>query len=191
MIADQDRSGYFGASDTATIMGNWKTKTFASWWMQKLGLNNERYTTVAMNAGTYFEHAILDAIGAQRKDHQILLPDLRLRVNLDGDDHGHIYEVKTHRADKVFKVSKAYWQQVQVQAFAKLSEELVPPAIEIISYGLAEEDYRNFFNDIVPGRIRRHPVTYDPAFIQQYLRRLEYLAKCLEEGRWPRETDIR
>lgn len=190
MITDQDRSGWFGASDTAIIMGNWKTKTFANWWMQKLGLNNERYTTVAMNAGTYFEHAILDAIGAPRKDHQILLPELRLRVNLDGDDHGRIYEVKTHKSDKVFKVTKSYWQQVQVQAFAKLSEELVPPRIEIVSYGLTEEDYRNFFNDIVPGRIRRHPVAYDPAFIAQYLRRLEYLAKCLEEGRWPDEADV-
>ena len=52
MIADQDRSGWFGASDTATIMGNWSTKTFRKWWMQKMGLDSSHYTTRAMNAGT-------------------------------------------------------------------------------------------------------------------------------------------
>lgn len=188
MITDQDRSGWFGASDTAYVMGNWGTKTFRNWWLTKLGLNDDHYTNRAMYAGAYYEHAILDAIGAQRKDHQILLPDLKLRVNLDGDGPGIIHEVKTHRSDKVFRVTKAYWQQVQVQAFAKLSEELVPPTIEIVSYGLTEDDYKNFFNDIVPGRIRKHPVAYDSEFIMRYLARLSYLRECMERGVFPDEN---
>jgi hypothetical protein len=115
MIADQDRSGWFGASDTATIMGNWSTKTFAKWWAQKLGIDTSHFTSVAMNAGTYYEGAVLDYIKAPRRDHQILIPELCLRVNLDGDGPRQIYEVKTHGAAKEFKVSKAYWQQVQEQ----------------------------------------------------------------------------
>lgn len=185
MIADHDRSGWFGASDTAYIMGNWKTKTFAKWWMQKLGVNDSNFTTRAMNAGTYYEHAILDAIGAPRRDHQILLPELLLRVNLDGDGPGRIYEVKTHGAAKPFKVTKAYWQQVQVQAFAKLTEEKVIPQVEVVAYALTEADYKNFFNDIDPDRLTRHNVECDQGFIETYLPRLEYLADCLKEGRWP------
>lgn len=187
MIDSQDRSGWFGASDTAYIMGNWKTKTFRSWWLQKMGLNTGHFTTVAMNAGTYYEHAILDHIGAERRDHQIILPELLLRVNLDGDAPGRIYEIKTHKIEKDFKVTKAYWQQVQVQSFAKLTVEKVLPVAEIVSYGLTEADYRDFFNPIDPERVNRHPVAYDQRFIEEYLPRLNYLGSCLLEGVFPDE----
>ena len=188
MIADQDRSGWFGASDTAMIMGNWKTKTFQKWWLQKLGVNTSRFTTRAMNAGTYFEHAILDTIGVHRKDHQILLPQFRLRVNLDGDGPGEIHEVKTHKADKVFKVTKAYWQQVQVQGFAKFFEEQKRPVIKIHSYALVDADYKNFFREVDQGRLKEHLIEYDPAFIGGlYLPRLMVLADCLERGEFPHE----
>ena len=188
MIADQDRSGWFGASDTAMIMGNWKTKTFQKWWLQKLGVDRSRFTSRAMNAGTYYEHSILDTIGVPRKDHQILLPQFRLRVNLDGDGPGEIHEVKTHKADKVFKVTKAYWQQVQVQGFAKFYEEQKRTVIKIHSYGLEDADYKNFFREIDPNRLKEHPIEYDPVFIGQYLPRLMVLADCLERGEFPRES---
>lgn len=190
MIADQDRSGWFGASDTATIMGNWKTKTFAKWWAQKLGINNDHYTSKAMNAGTYYEHAILEYIGAPRYDYQIIIPELLLRVNLDGDGPRQIYEVKTHSAAKEFKVSKAYCQQVQVQMYAKQKEEGFLPSACIVSYGLVDEDYKNFFLDIDPLRVKKHQIEYNEAFVVEYLKRLEYLARCLKEGSWPDERSI-
>lgn len=187
MIHDQDRSGFFGASDTQYIMGNWKTKTFKRWWMQKLGLDSSHFTTRAMNAGTYYEHAILEHIGAPRRDHQIIIPGLKLRVNLDGDGPGRIWEVKTHKVENEFKVTKAYWQQVQVQMYAKSQVERVFPRAEIVAYGLRSEDYRNFFNDIDPMRLKRYPIEYDTAFIEKYLPRLKYLADCLERGVFPSE----
>ena len=70
MIADHDRSGWFGASDVSHIMGRWDTKTFSKWWLQKIGLNRDHFTNDAMAAGTNYEHAILDAIGAAEKDKQ-------------------------------------------------------------------------------------------------------------------------
>lgn len=185
MIAENDRSGWFGASDTAYIMGNWNTKTFKNWWLQKLGLNNDHFVSRAMNAGTYYEHAVLDFIGAERRDHQIIIPELCLRVNLDGDGPGRVYEVKTHSEEKQFRVTKAYWQQVQVQMFAKHKSENVWPAAEVISYGLLEEDYRNFFNEIDPERVRRWSVEKDASFILDYLKRLEYLVECLRKGVFP------
>ena len=185
MIQSQDRSGWFGASDTAYIMGNWKTKTFQNWWLQKLGLDNRHFSTVATNAGTYFEHGVLDSIIAYRKDHQIIIPELLLRVNLDGDAPGQIFEIKTHKAEKEFKVSKAYYQQVQVQCFAKLMEEGEVPSAEIVSYALTEDDYKDFFRPIDPERIKRHPVAYDMAFIDSYLPRLKYLGECLRKGVFP------
>lgn len=187
MIREQDRSGWFGASDTAMIMGNWKTKTFQKWWLVKLGLSCEHFASRAMNAGTYYERAILDAIGAPGRDHQILLPAWSIRVNLDGDAPGRIWEVKTHGADKPFRVTKAYWQQVQVQIYAKMMEEKKLPAAEIVSYGLLEEDYANFFNAIDRDRLHFHPVAYDPYFIGRYLERVEYLKDCMVKGVFPDE----
>ena len=187
MISDQDRSGFFGASDTATIMGNWKTKNFSNWWSQKLGINTSHFTNVAMNAGTYFEGSVLDYIGAPRRDHQIIIPELLLRVNLDGDGPRQIYEVKTHSAAKEFKVTKAYWQQVQSQMYVKSVEEGCTPLAQIVSYGLLDEDYKNFFRKIDPERVKRHYIEYDGVFIAEYLKRLEYLSGCLREGRWPDE----
>lgn len=190
MITDQDRSGWFGASDTQYIMGNWKTKTFRKWWMQKLGLDDSHYTTRAMNAGTYYEHAILEHIGVPRRDNQIIIPHLKLRVNLDGDGPGWICEVKTHKVENKFKVTNAYWQQVQVQMYAKLTVEKVLPYAEIAAYGLTEADYRNFFNDIDPMRLKRHPIAYDTGFTEKYLPRLKYLADCLERGVFPSEITV-
>jgi len=38
LIQNQDRSGYVGASDTSMVVGNWGTKTFENWWLEKLGI---------------------------------------------------------------------------------------------------------------------------------------------------------
>ena len=108
-------------------------------------------------------------------------------MNLDGDGPRQIYEIKTHSAAKEFKVTKAYWQQVQVQMYAKKVVEGCTPLAQIVSYGLLEEDYNNFFNDIDPERLKRHDIDYDGAFIALYLKRLKYLADCLRRGAWPDE----
>lgn len=185
MIHDPSRAGWFGASDVSYIMGNWKTKSFRQWWMKKLGIDTSHFTTRAMNAGTYYEGVVLDYVGAPRRDHQILLPDLLLRVNLDGDGPGRIWEVKTHGADKAYKPTKAHRQQVQVQMFAKMKTEGVIPNAEIVDYGLTENDYRNFFNEIDPGRVGRHVVSYDQAFLAEFLEKLEYLRDHLKRGMFP------
>ena len=185
MIANQDRSGWFGASDASYIMGSWDTKSFERWWLQKLGLNRDHFTTDATAAGTYFEHAILDHIGAAEKDRQILIPELLLRVNLDGNTGGHIYEVKTHRADKPYKLSAAHRRQVNVQMFAMRFRGIQSPSAEVIAYGLQEDDYSNFFREIDTQRVTRHPVAYDESFMSKFLPRLGYLRDCLRDGRWP------
>ena len=189
MISDQDRSGWFGASDTSYIMGNWKTKTFKNWWLSKLGINTSHFTSVAMNAGTYYEHAILDVIGSPRKDHQIIIPEYRLRINLDGDGIGRIDEVKTYKYERGFKVSKGYWQQSQVQMFGKKWEDGKMPEHKIWAYGLLPEDYTNFFNPIDRERLKDYPTVYDSGFIEKYLIRVKYLVSCLERGVMPDEND--
>ena len=189
MIGSQDRCGWFGASDTSYIMGNWKTKSFQNWWLTKLGITTNDYRNVAMNAGTYYEHAILDVIRVPRKDHQIIIPEYRLRVNLDGDGIGRLDEVKTYNLEKGFTVSKKYWQQVQVQIFAKRCEEFDCPVTNIWAYGLKAEDYKNFFNPIDRERLTPYPIEEDTKFINEYLPRVSYLKKCLEKGVMPNEAD--
>lgn len=191
VISSQDRHGWFGASDTSYIMGNWKTKSFQNWWFTKLGITTNNFRNVAMNAGTYYEHAILDVIGVPRKDHQIIVPQYGLRVNLDGDGIGRIDEVKTYNFEKGFKVTKGYWQQVQVQIFAKRCEEFDCPTANIWAYGLMPEDYNNFFNPIDPKRLKAYPIEEDRKFINDYLVKLSYLKKCLEKGVMPNEADTK
>ena len=188
MITDQDRSGWFGASDTSFIMGNWKTKTFKNWWYTKLGITTNDFRNAAMNAGTYYEHAILDAIGVPRKDHQIIIPEYKLRINLDGDGIGRLDEVKTYSLEKGFKVTKKYWQQVQVQIYAKRCEEFDCPTANIWAYGLLPEDYKNYFNPIDRERLKAYPIEEDRNFIYEYLGRVSYLKTCLERGVMPDEN---
>ncbi len=178
MIHDKDRSGWIGASDTARVMGNWNTKTFELFWREKLGLYHRTGSTLAMETGSAFEGKILDALGIRRRDRQIRIPELCLRVNLDGED-AIIHEVKTHKSE-VFKVSKAYWQQAQVEMYAA-GKPLV-----IDAYRLLPEDYGNWMRPIDPERLSRHPVAYDKDWItREYLPRLRILAQCLKKGTWP------
>lgn len=190
MISDHDRSGWFGASDAARIMGSWNTKTFEKWWLQKLGLNQDHYTTDAMAAGTYYEHPILRAVGAQEMDGQLYVPEVRLRVNLDGCTGRHIYEVKTHRLEKPYRPTRAHIRQVNVQLWAAWQNGWMFPEAEIVAYGLLPCEYDNFFREIDPARLERFPVEYDMAFIARFLRRLRCLSACLEKGAWPDESGI-
>lgn len=181
MIDDKDRSGWFGASDTDYVIGNWETKSFYKWWLTKLGLNKSDFENIAMNAGTHKEHQILEYIGVTETDKQILLPEIRLRVNLDGNTDNTIYEVKTYSAEKLFKCPIKYKRQVWVQLYAtKLKGAF------IAAYGLTKEDYKNYFLPIDKDRLQLIPVEYNSAFIEEdYLPKLRYLAECLTAGRLP------
>ena len=181
MIQSQDRSGFIGASDTSMVVGNWKTKTFEKWWLEKLGLNKNNIATEAMKAGNNYEHKILKAlkINNLQMDKQIIID--RLRVNLDGNTDTCIYEVKTHSIDKEFKVSKQYWRQAQVEMYASKIHNLY-----IVAYALQEDDYRNYFNEIDENRIQQIKIDYDENFIKnEYLPKLEILTNCLKEGVYP------
>ena len=74
MITNKDRSGWFGASDTSFVIGNYNTKTFKNWWLEKLGIRQNTFVNKAMKVGTYYEHKILDTIPNIKKDRQILIP---------------------------------------------------------------------------------------------------------------------
>lgn len=182
MISNKDRSGYIGASDTAFVMRNWNTKTFEKWWRVKQGIEVNNISTDAMMAGTAYEHKILDALNITglEKDKQIIKG--RLRVNLDGNTSSKIYEVKTHSAEKVFKVSAGYRMQVNVEMYAAGIRKAC-----IVAYALQPEDYRNYYRDIDTKRLSFHEIVYDEAFIEKYEKRLLYLCECLEKGIFPQE----
>ena len=147
-----------------------------------MGVARNDIETIAMNAGTHKEHQILEYVSPfMETDKQILLPDLKLRINLDGNVGKHIYEVKTHSAEKDFKPSKKYIQQVIVQMYALQSNEA-----DIVSYGLTEEDYKNYFLPIDPERLKYHPIASDEKWIwTTFLPRIRYLAYCLDKGILP------
>ncbi len=182
MIQSKDRSGYIGASDTSYVVGNWNTKSFDNWWLEKIGIRTNKLNTEALMAGNNYEHKILEALEIPNleMDKQIIIN--RLRVNLDGNTDDCIYEVKTHNANKEFKVTKQYWRQAQVEMYASKIHGLY-----IISYSLQENDYKNYFNKIDKERIQKTKVDYDEEFINnEYLPRLNILTECLEKGIFPK-----
>lgn len=186
MIQSNDRSEYIGASDTSIVVGNWNTKTFEKWWLEKIGIYKNNLSNEAIKAGNNYEHKILNALEIENleMDKQIIID--RLRVNLDGNTDTCIYEVKTHSVNKEFKVSKQYWRQAQVEMYASGIKKLY-----IVAYGLVEKDYINYFNSIDKTRLKMFEIEYDEKFInEEYLPKLKYLTMCLKEGRFPRMEDF-
>jgi hypothetical protein len=163
------------------VVGNWNTKTFESWWLEKLGIHKNTLLTIAMATGNNFEHKILESLTIQglEMDKQIIID--RLRVNLDGNTNTCIYEVKTHNEEKEFKVSKQYWRQAQVEMYASNIHNLY-----IVAYALNQDDYNNYFNNIDKKRIELIKVDYDSDFIEnEYLPKLKILTDCLKRGVFP------
>lgn len=183
MIKDHDRSDWFGASDVDKIVAkNRNTKSWQEWWLQKMGIARSHYESKAMNAGTNKEHMILEYICAEMEtDRQILIPELRLRVNLDGNIGNEIIECKTHGADKPFKMPQKYIQQVRVQMYAFKTNRA-----RIAVYALTEADMHNYFLPIDPARLTMYPVEQDMKWIEGvFLPNLRELCAALNEGRMP------
>lgn len=180
MIENKDRSFFIGASDVDKVIGNWGTKTFEKWWMQKLGINRDSFSNKFTDAGTHYEHRILESLGIPMEfDKQIIIG--RLRVNLDGNTDDCIYECKTYQFAKGFKLPKKYVQQVQVQMYA-----LGVKRAKIVVYGLVEGDYDNYFHEIDKSRLMIFDIEYDEGWINTvFLPKFNILEKCLEEGRFP------
>ena len=195
MIHSTDRSGAFGASDTKYVMSkNHNTKTWKSWWDTKLGKAENNFGSIYTEAGNKYEHPILKAINEDMMlDGQIIHNRYLLRVNYDGFLDGTIYEVKTHKADKSFEISTAYWQQAQVEMFVyqeKCKEWFLPPFKElyIVSYGLHEDEYYLDWDEIEvdPDRIVYHPVAYDKSWVKgEYIPKVRELARALKKGKFP------
>ena len=189
MIASHDRSGWFGASDVGYIVGNWKTKSWMDWWLVKMGLAENHFENAAMNAGTHWEHRILESLGFPMEfDRQILIPQYSLRVNLDGNTTDTIYECKTHSALKLFRCPKKYFQQVWVQLYAAKETGMDIREGKIIHYGLVPEEYDNYFLKVEPARRGELQVAYNHDFIEnEFLPKLSVLSDCLRKGVIPDE----
>lgn len=181
MISDKSRADWFGASDVNRIIGSYDTKTFEKWWLEKLGYRRNEFINEAMAAGTHYEHRILRYLNILEMDKQIKLPELRLRVNLDGNTNDTIYEVKTYKLEKGFKVPISYKRQVWVQLYASGMKNAF-----IAAYGLTDADYRNFFNKIDGDRLQLIPIERNDEWINNmFLPRLKYLCWCLNKGMYP------
>lgn len=182
MIQSKKRAFWIGGSDTSYVMGNWCTKSFKTWWMEKLGLHTNNLNTKAMKVGNAYEHKILDyACPKADKDSQIVVPELSLRVNYDGLEGDTVFEVKTYSADK-FSVSKRYWQQAQAEMFALKRSGVEDPKLYILAYHVGEEEYANYFKPIDENKLSKHRVFFDETFAKEYEEKLKYLSECMKRG---------
>lgn len=195
MISNQDRSGYFGASDTSMIVArNRETKSFKQWWSVKMGdMENVFKGNINTEMGNKYEHPILLALNDKMNtDRQIIIEKIKLRVNYDGDFDGIIYEVKTHKNTNEFVVTDRYRKQCQTEMFAykQMQEELgLPPfkKLYIASYGLNPDEY-NLKSDVEidPNRIMLHEIKYDKTFVKvDLLPNLKQLTRFLKRGKFP------
>ena len=57
---------------------------------------------------------------------------------------------------------------------------------DIVSYGLTEDDYGNYFLPIDKDRLKLHPIVYDEKWTNTvFIPRITYLAECLINGVLP------
>lgn len=194
MISNQDRSGYFGASDAKFILDtDFNSKTFAEWWDIKTGRSNKHIVNDAMVTGTLYEHPIMQTFSEMYKiplelDKQIIIEDLKLRVNLDANSGKNIYECKTFKAGKRFNY-KQYINQVRIQMYAMNTNEAL-----IVAYPVTDADYaaakQDFVLPINKSKIEIYPIQQDEKWIKEtFLPRLRYLAFCLTEDKYPDEEE--
>lgn len=187
MIKNQNRSFWFGASDTSMIMGNWETQSFLDWWFVKLGYYQNSHKSWAMDCGNILEISIIREI-ERNENIKIRIGKypyynlfLRLRCNYDGLTRFKVIEIKT--TCKMFKkVPKNYWQQCQVLMFRKRRKKTT-----LYAYEMTDDDYLNpFFPDINYNRIESFDIDFDKQFIEKdYKPRLKYLASCLRHKKIP------
>lgn len=196
MIHDQDRSGYFGGSDSKYVMAkNRSTATWKKWWETKLGhIEGNMFDTIYTRAGTRWEHPILYSIHPDMAvDGQIIMEKYKLRVNYDGWHDGTIYEIKTHKSSKEFDITSYYWQQCQVEMFVyqSMSEQWFLPKFRelyLVSYALTPDEYYAEEDEISvdKNRLVFHKVKYDKSFIKgEYLPGIRELSKALKKGKYP------
>lgn len=204
MITDLDRSKYIGASDMRYVFAkNKTTKSWLEWWGVKCGLSEPSFHgNLATRAGTMFEHRILKAVNEEMNlDRQLIIEDLILRVNYDGDKDGVIYECKTHKIEKPFEISDSYFKQAQCQmlCYQKCMEDFKEH--RFVSYALTEEDYElvsakydvwlsgDMKDEEIPidlGRIKVHsPTRYSKSTCRAIEKKLKHLKECMEKGKIP------
>lgn len=192
MITNKDRSGWFGASDTTIVVGNWDTATFRNWWMVKLGLTSDSYSNPYMDAGNLLEIPIIEAIERhesrkiEKGELPVYIPEYKIRVNFDGLCAESVIEIKT--AKKMFsKVPLGYWRQCQVLMYATKRT-----TAELYAYEPTEFDYQcPYYPDITLARLKRFEVSYDENFIiSEYLPRVIVLADALESKKFPKAVEL-
>ena len=191
MIHDTDRAYWFGASDSHKVINpNHLSNTWQKWWRVKCGIEDpdfigNKYT----EAGTRFEHPILECFDKEiNLDRQLILEDLRLRVNYDGDKNGIIFEVKTHKAENPFEVTPYIEAQVQTQMYVWKQCRDDFKGLYILSYGLTEKDYQNLeptVEDIDFDRIKVHKIKYKDRKVKHFIKCLQPLVEELDEMRKP------
>ena len=157
--------------------------------MQKIGINADHFDNEYTKAGTNWEHRILDSLQLPNleKDKQIIIEDLKLRVNLDGNTPFRIKEVKTYQWEKGWKKTpQKYINQTHVQVFAAWMTGMEIEGADIVAYGLEPADYKNYLRDLDPRRLQEIPVRYDPRWMETvYLPKHLILADCLKRGVFP------
>lgn len=191
MIKNQDRSKWFGASDTNTIMNSWETDTFKEWWAVKLGFKRQSYKSWVMDCGNIMEIPIIRFI-EELEGRKITIGKhpyynifLRLRVNYDGLRKDEVVEIKT--TEKLWKtVPKRYWQQCQILMYRKRKKKT-----GLYAYQMEQSDYASpYFPVIDCKRLKRYEISYDEEFIKnEYIPRLKYLATCLRQKEFPSEKE--
>lgn len=183
MISSQDRSGYIGASDTKYVIGNWKTKTFEKWWLEKIGISKNYFNNKYTMAGTNYEHKIIESLNIPNIEMDKQIINGRLRINLDSNTDDCIYEIKTYQYVKGFDIAdhKDYINQVVVQMYGSGIHKA-----KVVAYGLLENEYDNYLVKIDKERLSEYSIEYDEEWLNnEYLPKYKYLEKCLIEGTFP------
>jgi len=194
MISERNTLGYIGGSDANKLFGSFETKTFKSWWSERLtGLKLNEFSTLDTAVGNIMESLILDEVGISGNFRSIFVKKegTIAGINTDALDNECYHEVKTGGPGMVMDwlsgkaISVAYRRQVMHGLYVT---ERNLGKIHVLA--MTKEDKKNPFLMDVRGKVKTFEFRAEDFEMDDYHRRVMYLTKCFSEKLEPTDSDF-
>lgn len=199
MINERNIQGYIGGSDSVRVHGSWETKTFVSFWRERLSGFRESnpFDTIHTAAGNIMESEILSAVGIDKKFWSVEFPakETMAGCNTDAFD-GRLHETKTVLSEEGmrwvigYSIPATYMYQVMHNLFVTKAEEVLLH----VCLMTPQEKINPFSIENVRERVhtfRFHKSYFDKTKVTMamYGAFMEHLTDCYRRGVFPRDAE--
>ena len=190
MIDVRNRQGYIGGSDAVRVHGSYETKTFKSWWAERLtGISTSDFSTYHTSAGNIMEAEVLQCLKIPESAWSLSFKKegTIAGVNTDAYYNGEVHEIKTVLSDIAYKwimggaISSAYMYQLKHAMYVTDAKKS-----HLHICVMSDDEKRNPFQiESVEERIFTFSFDRDEAATIEYGKIMNYLTACYNAGVYP------